>query len=191
VNLTIPLLKNTKIPLIQIGLGGAMAVCLVLTIPQLFHVGKICKQVTEKRKVLQDLERGIASFSSMELERDSLNDAFNDFLKRLPAEKEFSVFLELISKIARDRNVKIIAIEPQKVIEDPNPFYVKVPVLIDAYCGYHDLGKFINDLEFSDKLMKVESIKISNDDSNPGTQQIFLVVHTFCLRENLNATVNP
>ncbi|MDD5747057.1 MAG: type 4a pilus biogenesis protein PilO [Candidatus Omnitrophica bacterium] len=189
-SLSIPFLKNSKISLFHIGLGCAVAVCLVLTVPQFLRVGKICKQVTEKRKVLQDLEQGIETFSAMEQERDSLNNAFNDFFDRLPAQKEFPVFLELISKIARNHDVKIIAIEPQKVIEDANPFYVKIPVLIDAYCGYHALGGFINDLEFADKLMKVENIKINSDETNPGTHQVFLIIHTFCLRENVNATIN-
>ncbi len=189
-SLTIPNLKNSKIPVFQIALGGVAALCLILTLPQAFRVGKICKQVTEKRKVLQDLERGIATFTAMEQERDSLNSAFNDFLNRLPAQKDFPVFLEQISRIARNHDVKIIAIEPQKVIEDANPFYVKIPVMIDAYCGYHGLGGFINDLEFSDKLMKIENIKISSDEASPGIHQVFLLVHTFCLRENINATIN-
>ena len=98
-------------------------------------------------------------------------------------QKEFPVFLELISALAKKNNIKIIAIEPQAMIDNPDLFYMEFPVLIDALCGYHDLGRFINNLEDAKIFMKIKDIKIANDDIIPKQHNVFLNISTFCLKE--------
>jgi len=175
--------KNTKIPLFQIVLGIAAVVLLLLIVPQIINMGKISKDLNQKKKILTNLDSGIKNFTALEQEFESLNNAYNGFVERLPQQKEFPVFLELLSKLAKANNVKIVAIEPQKAIDDPTLFFIKTPVFIDAYAGYHDIGRFISSLERSSNFMRVEDIKISQADSEPGKEQLFLNVHAFCIRE--------
>ncbi len=186
----ITVFKNIKISLLHIALLVGIIVCLFLTIPQVFYVGKMSSDISQKRSVLNTLDTGIKNVLILEQELKFLTDAYDNFIKQLPLQKEFPVFLETLSKIAKSNNVKIIAIEPQKAIDDPALFYIRVPVLVDASCGYHALGKFINDLEYSNQFMKIYSIKISGDDDTPEKQQVFLVIHAFCLREGVNASGN-
>ena len=68
-------------------------------------------------------------------------------------------------------------------LTDSTLFFVKIPILIDAYAGYHELGRFINDLEYCEKFMKIEKIKITNAEVGLQRQQIFLTVHAFCLKD--------
>ena len=110
-------------------------------------------------------------------------------MSRLPPQREFPVFLELLSNLAKQNDVKIIAIEPQKTIETPDLFFVRIPIFIDAYASYHDLGRFINDLEFSKKFMKIDDIKIESEDYGSEKHQIFLSVQAFCLREVFNESL--
>jgi len=182
-NIKIPLLKNSKIPLFQIMLGCGVVTCLFLTAPQIVLLGRTSREISEKKMILGTLDGGIKNFAALEKELEDLNDAYADFVNRLPPQKEFPVFLELLSEMAKKNNVKIVAIEPQKLIDDPTLFFVTIPVFLDAYCGYHDLGKFISALENAEKFMRIDNIKISGDDTGSGNHQIFLAIHTFCLRE--------
>lgn len=187
----LPIFKNKKIPVFQIALIIIIIVCLGLIITQIINLGKVSKEVSTKRAILNEVDNGIRNFVSLKQELRSLEKTCTDFRNRLPSKKEFPVFLELLSRMAKDNNVKIIAIEPQELIDDPNLFFVKIPVFIDAYCGYHDLGKFINDLEYSDKLMRIDSIKISHDQNKDEEKnQVFLIIHAFCLKEENSAESN-
>lgn len=182
-SLELSFFKKIKIPIIQIFFGCTAVVFLFLTIPQVMNMQKVSREVAEKSKVLKDLDTGIKNFALLQKDEESLSKAYNDFLNSLPDQREFSVFLELISKVARKNNVKIIAIEPQKVIDSDGSFFVKVPVFVDAYCGYHELGKFINDIEYANKFMRIGNIKITKDDPDSDKLQVFLLINAFCLRE--------
>ncbi len=178
--------KIAGVPFFQVALGVSAVVLVLLIVPQTMNMAKVLAETNEKKKILSDLDEGIKNYTALELEYKSLDKAYRDFIRRLPLQKEFPVFLEVLSKLARENGVKIIAMEPQKVVDDPTLFFVKIPVMIDAYAGYHELGRFINDLEFSEKLMKIDNIKITNADVGPDKQQVFLVVHTFCLKDFKN-----
>lgn len=181
-------LKVAGLPFFQIALGVSAVVLVLLIVPQIMNMAKVLTQTNEKKKILSDLDEGIKNYTDLELEYESLNSAYKDFIRRLPLQKEFPVFLELLSKMARKNGVKIIAMEPQKVVDDPTLFFAKIPVLIDAYAGYHELGRFINDLEYASKFMKIDKIKITNVDVGQDKQQVFLAVHTFCLKDFMNET---
>ncbi|MCK4993505.1 MAG: type 4a pilus biogenesis protein PilO [Candidatus Omnitrophica bacterium] len=181
-------LRIAGIPFFQIALGVSVLVLILLIVPQVMNMAKVSGETNEKKKILSDLDLGIKNFTALELDHNSLDGAYKDFIRRLPLQREFPVFLELFSKLARENGVKIIAMEPQKVIDDPTLFFVKIPVLIDAYAGYHELGKFINELEFSSKLIKIDKIKIINMDVGQNKQQVFLTVLTFCLKDFTNET---
>ena len=181
-------LKIAGVPFFQIALGAIAVVLVFLIVPQTMNMAKVSSEINEKKKILSDMDFGIKNFSALELEYESLNKAYQDFIMHLPLQREFPIFLELLSKLARENGVKIIAMEPQKVVDDPTLFFVKIPVLIDAYAGYHELGEFINGLEHSQKFMKIDKIKITNADVGEDKQQVFLAVQTFCLKDSMNET---
>ncbi|MBU1045167.1 MAG: type 4a pilus biogenesis protein PilO [Candidatus Omnitrophica bacterium] len=180
----ISFLKKIKIPIFQIILGAIVVVCLVLTLPQLMNMQNLSKEITDKRKILNDLDAGIKNFDILEKEEESLSKAYSDFLASLPAQKDFPVFLELISKLAKNSDVKIAAIEPQKTTDAQGSFFIKIPVFIDAYCGYHELGKFLNEIEYADKFMRIGNIKITKDDPDSDKLQVFIAIYAFCLSED-------
>jgi len=175
--------KENKALLFQIILAVAILVFLILIIPQLINSIGASKEVSEKKKVLGDIEDGINNFQTFENELKMLEDDCADFMNRLPPQKEFPVFLERLSRLAKKNNIKIIAMEPQEAKDDPSLFYVEISVFIDAYCGYHSLGKFINDVEYSNEFMKVDTVKIENDPMDSKIHQVLLTVATFCLRD--------
>ncbi|MFH2137211.1 MAG: type 4a pilus biogenesis protein PilO [Candidatus Omnitrophota bacterium] len=179
--------KKIRISIFQIIMAGAVIVFLLLLIPQFGHVMKISKEAKQKKEVLDYIDQGMSDFQVRELELDELMLSYKSYIDQLPTQEEFPVFLDLLSAKAREHDIKIIAIEPQKVIQEEGMFYVRIPVFVDAVCGYHSLGGFINSLEYSHKLMKIKNIKIESNDANPDKHQVFITVDAFCLKESVNA----
>ncbi|MCG2711542.1 MAG: type 4a pilus biogenesis protein PilO [Candidatus Omnitrophica bacterium] len=178
-------LKAAGVPFFQIAMGVSAVILVLLIVPQSMNMAKVLGETNEKKKILNDLDQGIKNYTALELEYESLDNAYKEFIRRLPLQREFPIFLELLSKLARENGVKIIAMEPQKVVDDTTLFFVKIPVLIDAYAGYHELGRFINEIESSQKFMKIDKIKMTMD-TGLDKQHVFLAVQTFCLKDFMN-----
>lgn len=187
--MNLPFFKNIKIQILPLALGLGAVVLLALLFPQFKNLARLSKEVAEKKQVLKEVDLGIKKLANLEAELNSLRITYENFISRLPPEKEFPVFLEIISEIAKRNNIKIIAMEPEKPMENNKLFYVQSPVSIDATCGYHDLGRFINDIEFSPKFMKIEELKLesSNEDNTP--HHVLLTLNAFCFKEVEKKTV--
>ena len=177
--------------ILQIGLGAGILLSLVLIFPQIINTSRISREVAQKQQLLADLDAGIKNFKSLESELALLEDVYDSFVKRLPVQSEFPVFLEIISRLAKKNNIKIIAIEPQKSVDSEEFFYQKIPVYVDASCSYHNLGAFLNDLEYAEKFIRVDTLEISSDPNSPDTHEVMMTLNTFCLRDRAPEVKKP
>jgi len=69
-------------------------------------------------------------------------------------------FLKYITDILNDLNVKLIKLEPAK--KSARLDYVRTPYTLTIESTYTELGKFINQLEKSERLITVEQFEIDN-----------------------------
>ncbi|NQS99786.1 MAG: type 4a pilus biogenesis protein PilO, partial [Candidatus Omnitrophica bacterium] len=59
--------------------------------------------------------------------------------------------------------------------------YYGVPILVKAECRYHQLGRFLNELERADRFMKISDIKIKARPDRPETLYIQLIIVTYVM----------
>ena len=104
----------------------------------------------------------------------------------LPAEQEIPKLLEDLSDMAKRANVKILGITPMASKQEAQPaeIYQEIPILINAKSGYHELGKFLSDLENAGRFMKVADIKIKENKVSPKKHDVELLVLTYKLLRN-------
>ncbi len=104
--------------------------------------------------------------------------------KKLPVEQEIPKLLESLSNIARDSNIKILGITPIQNRPGSNAggqIYQEIPILINAKCGYHELGRFLSNLENSDRFMKVADLAVRSNKQTPKKHDVELLVLTYIL----------
>ena len=109
--------------------------------------------------------------------------------EKLPAEREVSIMLEELSKMAKETYVKILGISPvetlTRVDKDQDKPYKELPIMINAHSGYHQLGQFINRMENTGRFMKISDIDIRANPNNKKEHSVDLIVSTYVLlREN-------
>ncbi|MDP3791820.1 MAG: type 4a pilus biogenesis protein PilO [Candidatus Omnitrophota bacterium] len=112
------------------------------------------------------------------------NEKIELYEKKLPAQQEIPSLLEDLSKMARNANITIIGITPitmklQK--EKKISVYQEIPILITAKSGYHELGRFLNNLENGDRFMKIVDISIKANSAMPKRHDVELMVYTYVL----------
>lgn len=102
--------------------------------------------------------------------------------KTIISEHDLSSLLENISSIANKVNVRIMQIKPSRDLKDSDSKSGNaVPVLItmELLSGYHNLGKFINDIENSDVLISIDELKILANAKDPLLQNVNLTLRTY------------
>lgn len=120
-------------------------------------------EVSRLKAKVVNTEREWANIDSLKKQVSQLDEKIDYYEKRLPSEKEKAALLKFLSDSAKELNVRITEIKPIEQDKDKKlevSIYYQVPILLIAECGYHQLGRFLNELERADRLMKISDIKI-------------------------------
>jgi len=146
---------NEKNPyyLLLITIGG---LCIVFYLFPIQFQGAALQALTPKvRDLGQDLENtrnNIQRIAQYQKELTQLKTKLDYINKKIKPKEELPALLEMISLIASKNNVKIEQVMPQTtaqkaVLDNSDGKYFAVPIVIEARSGYHDFGRFLNQLE--------------------------------------------
>lgn len=131
-------------------------------------------------------EKDWANLESFKAKISRLNERIDYYEKRLPGGKQVPAILEYLSNAAKELNVRITEISPVEQGRDkvaaPSLYY-KVPVLLKAECGYHQLGRFLNKLESADRFMKISDIKIAANRRKTNIHSVQLTIVTYVMSQ--------
>jgi Tfp pilus assembly protein PilO len=142
-------------------------------------------QIIHTRKQWKDIDKLKKQAQQLQAKKDY-------YEKILPSEKEIPAILEYLSFAAKQLHVRISEIKPleQKQGKKKNkskitsaPLYYRVPILLQAECGYHALGRFIDRLESADRFMKISDIKIFARPNDAKRHKVQLLIVTYGMRE--------
>ena len=109
---------------------------------------------------------------------------FRDRVSPERLEDIMNSLLEELSEVAIESGVKILSIKPITMPEtaaDKSGIYRQVPISIEAKCGYHDLGLFIQKLESLDRFMKISDIYLESNKSDAIRHNAKLEITTYTL----------
>lgn len=139
--------------------------------PQASILVKINHKAGALNRDLKLAKKDIAAQKDFENKLVLLNQKIKEFGATVTPEEELPMVLESISRTANQTFVKITQLKPLKeekvaVLKSENGTYYKIPILIDTQCGYHSLGKFLNELESGPVLMKIVGLEITSNPAN-------------------------
>lgn len=161
----------------------------LLVLPQCGSISDINDQIktlsTDTAQVVTDKQRIDQLKKSLEQTRLTL-EAMN--LKIRPLQ-EVPAILETISRIANEYDVKIDKLVPQKqeqesLTKSEDGHYYALPIVIQARCGYHMFGRFLNKLENEDLYFSLKDLLVQDDEKNPR-------IHLFSLTINIILVDKP
>ena len=156
--------------------------------PVTAKLSSLLQDVSRLQHKLDKAELSINNVPRMKKELEGLREKAEFYSRKLPKEEEFPAILESLSEMARSTGVKITKILPLKgagtISEDKlgREIYSQQEILINAQCGYHQLGTFIAELENAERFMDVSDIKIEAGKLNPKRHNVQLTVKTFILK---------
>lgn len=137
----------------------------ILMRPQLVTLTKINPEIKMLSRDIEKAREDIQKLSFYQSEVKRLESLLAETSQKVKSKEEVSIILEQISRMANQNNVKIDQfmpfVEDQKVLLDDNKrSYYALPILVQGRSGYHDLGRFLNQLEKSNLFLYVTSFSI-------------------------------
>jgi Tfp pilus assembly protein PilO len=126
---------------------------------------------------IQGLQNQIAGTDALVRKKPDLERQKQDFMQSIAQARariyepgEVSLLLGAVSKLAQESGVAIVSSQP-KVYEDklPEPYAQQVEAKAFSFIvegGYHELGQFINRIESSVKMLKIDWFELKPQEEN-------------------------
>ncbi len=153
---------------------------------QVNNLLSINPKITVLRKDLKQARIDIKRIAQYRRQVRELRQRMKKIGNRILQTEEIPVILEEISLLARKNDVRINQIMPMKdsmeeVLDNKEGTYYSLPILISAKAGYHNLGRFINQLEQDKIFMSITGLDIAGNVDNPRLHTICITIKAFIM----------
>ena len=153
---------------------------------QLAGLSKNSVELAKRQSELSILEKDLMNMQNIKSKQTLPDQKGLLNSKRLITESQISTLLQDISNLANSNDVRILQVKPSRdqnlapnaktnTISGASPLYVT----LDLLGGYHQLGKFINDLENGQTFVMVQDIKIESQKENLLKQKATLTLKAY------------
>ncbi|MDD5431372.1 MAG: type 4a pilus biogenesis protein PilO [Candidatus Omnitrophica bacterium] len=159
---------------------------------QMDSISVIEPKIKKLKKDLSSLDNDLLKMEELKKKQAEVAQKGLSKSKRLVSEDQVSSLFKDISDIANKNDIKVGQMKPGKdvpVATAPKTNKPGAPVAtsklstftidLELLCAYHNLGAFINDLENSDVLIMVQSLKIMPEGENYMRQKVNLQLKTY------------
>lgn len=138
--------------------------------------------IGDYRTQLQETELRVKRLPRQRQEVDELQKKVDAYRVEIPLESDHTWLSRQINGIAgetgaRDVSQRYLQAEPprRKLDKEWAAKYDERAWEIRMRCGYHELGRFLDKLESSNRFLEVTDIAVDGND--PGGQRVVLVIH--------------
>ncbi len=183
--LKIPLLEGKEWKTIIAGAGIIVVLFVwfqLFIIPQRSSLMDSCSRNKTIVKDMALLKEKIARFPQMERQLSQLAGQYDPRMVMTPPEKQLPEILEVVAQAAKAADVRLLGAKPRAEISDLSPGasgFLELPVQVDAFGGYHQLGLFLDALESSRMLVRVHELKIEAHREDIWHHQATFVLWTY------------
>jgi Tfp pilus assembly protein PilO len=144
---------------------------LVLMSPQLNSLYKLGPNIATLNDNITKAKNDASQVEHYKKEIDRLTEEIEILRGEVRSKEEVSIILEQVSLIADKNKIKIDQIAPvfqdqTKILDSKDAVYYTLPIDIDARASYHDLGRFINELENANLYFKISAFSIAHTEES-------------------------
>ena len=166
--------------------GGALLLVFLINYflllrPLLGSLNKMATKTSELRQNVQGVKNDIARIDQNRTQLEKIRGQINEVKIKIRSKQEVPLILEDISRNANHAGVKIDQLMPlkdqQEVLaktEDVN--YYSLPILIQVRSSYHDLGRFLAQMEEDKIFYSLSGLSITANPKEATRQMIQLTI---------------
>jgi len=152
--------------------------------PQRRKLNVLGFEVKNKRQVFLVVEKNSGNIGNLKAEIAQLEKRVTSLEERLPEQIKANLLIDTLKDITEQAKLKFVSIEPQdtkkyELAADQKQIYLEFPILLRLKSGYHEITRFVRDIEASKRLMKVSDLEIKGNPQDIWEHSIEVTVSTF------------
>ena len=138
-------------------------------------IGTLAEEIKTAKNNIQRLPQ-------FQMEITKLSEKLNKLKDKIKNKDQVPEILENISRVAGSNNVRIDQLIPNTSVGDPilknnDGKYYAVPIVVEGLGSYHEVGRFINELETEQMFLQISNFSIGADDTDPMRHRIKLTIN--------------
>lgn len=143
------------------------------------------RQGSECRDLKSQLARtrhDLARMPQLEQQRQRLLLEASQTAPAVPMEQQLPALLGRVAKAAHSNQMKVLGLRPKKDSArqpESDSGFLEVPIEVVASAGYHATGRFLDLLENSEDLLRLESLEIQSSHDDLWNHQIRMVLQAY------------
>lgn len=150
---------------------------------QFKHIKNISPKIIKLKQDMENFSKELATMQDLKGKQVETKQKALLKAKKVISEEQIALLLQSISDVANKNNVSISKILPSKAKEERASAgtlkLTSLLITLDLSCGYHNLGRFLNDLENAENFITVQEMKITYSSSDYLRQNVNLVLKTY------------
>ncbi len=123
------------------------------------EIAKLEKKEVEQIGVLEVKQKKASNLKALKVQMEEMKQSFGDMLRQLPDETEVAGLLVDISQTGLAAGLEFELFKPKK--ENPQEFYVELPIEIKVAGQYHEFGEFVSGVAALPRIVTTHDISIS------------------------------
>ncbi len=135
-------------------------------------------------KKMRLLNTRVKSLADLDKKLGSMKDEDKNYGELLPYQKDFPELLDGLASIAKESGVTIQSIIPGQLSsigtkKEKNKYFKVMLVAITAKSGYHQLGRFISNLEQANRFISLDNLQIAYNKKTPRWHNVRITLKTY------------
>lgn len=140
--------------------------CLFFVYVLISHIIPLCGEVLDIHKTIEKNRQKIdqvkdwqTMYDQLEGRKKHLKKQIEQFVFSQKQDTHLSRILTFLSKSAKETGVRIQTIKPQEIKKAKT--HIELPIQLTLTTRFHQLAHFVNTIETSEPVIKLESVKIT------------------------------
>ncbi len=139
---------------------------LLIMRPQISRLMFLNQEVSKRKTDFKAANDDIAKVAQYRSDVHQWAEKISSMNEKIKSREEVPLILERISLMANQQGVKINQIMPNQdgqkaILKNSEVQYYLLPIFVEAYAGYHDLGRFLNQLESDEMYLRLDNFTLS------------------------------
>jgi Tfp pilus assembly protein PilO len=127
-------------------------------IPSVGEIMETHRTIQGHRRKIRQVDDWQANYDQLSSRKHDLTERIDQFIFNRRQDTHLSQILTFLSQCAKERRVYILRITPLEIEKAKR--HVEVPIRLHLTARFHDLGRFINTIETSTPIIKIDRISI-------------------------------
>jgi len=150
-----------------------------------FQIGTLSSLNPKIRDLSQEVKATKSNIQRMpqyQKEVRDLEQRIADINDKMKPRAGVPLILENISRVASKNGVQVEQLMPDTAVDQPvaknkDGFFYKIPIVVEARSGYHQFGRFLNELEREEVFLSIPEFTIAAAGNEAAQHAIKLTIH--------------